>query len=135
MVILLQILGQAPLSPMGCLLCCFRPNVDDDEGRVESELVVTTFSDSRLDVFDKLTMFVLDSLIPDHSDSKDDHLPKSTADVSSVTPPPTNPYGSHDNLHDSIEKFCEIFKDVTPTVNEEAVFTYDDTEDVRSKPY
>ena len=80
-------------------------------------------------------MYVLDSLIPDHLDSKDDHLPKSPADGSSVTPPRTNPYGSHDNLHDSIEKFCEIFKDVTPTVNEEAVFTYDDTEDVRGKPY
>ena len=80
-------------------------------------------------------MYVLDSLIPDHLDSKDDHLPKSPAEGSSVTPPRTNPYGSHDNLHDSIEKFCEIFKDVTPTVNEEAVFTYDDTEDVRGKPY
>ena len=119
---------------MGCLLCCFRPNVDDDEGRVESKLVVTTFSDSRLGVFDKLTMFVLDSLIADQLDSKDDHLPKSPADGSSV-PQPLSPDGSHDNLHASIEKFCEIFKDVTPTVNEEAVLTYNDTEDVRSKSY
>ena len=117
---------------MGCLLCCFRPNVDDDEGRVET--VVTTFSDSRLDVFDKLTMFVLDSLIPDKLDSKDDHLTKSPAGGTSV-PQPLSPDGSHDNLHDSIEKFCEIFKDVTNTVNEEAVHTYNDTEDVRSKSF
>ena len=79
-------------------------------------------------------MFVLDSLIPDQMNSKDDHLPKSPAGGTSV-PQPLSPDGSHDNLHDSIEKFCEIFKDVTPTVNEEAVFTYDDTEDVRGKPY
>ena len=117
-----------PHSLMGCLLCCFRPNVDDDEGRLESE-----FSDSKLDVFDNFTMYVLDSLIADHLDSKDDHLPKSPADGSSV-PQPLSPDGSHDNLHASIEKFCEIFKDVTPTVNEEAVHTYNDTEDVRSKP-
>ena len=79
-------------------------------------------------------MYVLDSLIADHLDSKDDHLPKSPPDGSSV-PQPLSPDGSHENLQASIEKFCEIFKDVTPTVNEEAVFTYDDTEDVRSKPY
>ena len=67
-------------------------------------------------------------------DGKDDHLPKSSADLpnSQSTDISDAPY---DNLHDSIEKFCEIFKDVTPTVNEEAVLTYDDTEDVRGKPY
>ena len=73
-------------------------------------------------------------MISEQEDGKDDHLPKSSADLPDSQPTDISD-APHVNLHAPNGNFGEIFKDVTPTVNEEAVFSYDDTEDVRGKPY